>query len=115
MTKSAALLIWCDLVSVCLICASPRYTSRHCLLHLIVTAWYSAPLCCASAYRANRPRSYLQRTADWDKFPAGRWGNISSPAYGTLNDYQVGTSWRCTEGNTLAIGQWAHPGSDLFH
>eukprot|EP00891_Asterochloris_glomerata_P001320 jgi/Astpho2/1320/e_gw1.00024.9.1_t len=37
---------------------------------------------------SNRPKSYLSRTADWDKFPQGRWGNARSPAYGTLSDYQ---------------------------
>ena len=36
---------------------------------------------------SNRPKSYLNRTADWDTFPSGRWGNARSPAYGTLNDY----------------------------
>lgn len=37
---------------------------------------------------ANRPRSYITRTADWDKFPRGRWGDARSPSYGTLSDYQ---------------------------
>lgn len=37
---------------------------------------------------ANRPKSYINRTSDWDKYPQGRWGNAKSPAYGTLNDYQ---------------------------
>ncbi|KAK9842600.1 hypothetical protein WJX81_008347 [Elliptochloris bilobata] len=37
---------------------------------------------------SNRPKAYLTRTADWDSFPAGRWGNARSPAYGTLSDYQ---------------------------
>ncbi|GAQ85933.1 methylenetetrahydrofolate reductase [Klebsormidium nitens] len=37
---------------------------------------------------ANRPRSYLSRSSNWDEFPKGRWGDSRSPAYGTLNDYQ---------------------------
>lgn len=30
----------------------------------------------------NRPESYIRRTATWDDFPNGRFGNRSSPAYG---------------------------------
>jgi len=37
---------------------------------------------------SNRPRAYIKRTADWESFPSGRWGNSASPAYGTLSDYQ---------------------------
>ena len=36
---------------------------------------------------SNRPRSYHHRTADWDRFPSGRWGDSASPAYGTLSGY----------------------------
>ena len=28
---------------------------------------------------ANRPKSYINRTDDWDEFPNGRWGDSSSP------------------------------------
>jgi methylenetetrahydrofolate reductase (NADPH) len=38
---------------------------------------------------ANRPRSYLDRTALWDEFPNGRWGHSASPAYGDLSDYHL--------------------------
>lgn len=38
---------------------------------------------------ANRPKSYLQRTATWDEFPNGRWGDSRSPAFGELTDYHV--------------------------
>merc|ERR1719272_1816339 len=31
---------------------------------------------------ANRPGSYIRRTATWDDFPNGRFGDSSSPAYG---------------------------------
>lgn len=37
-------------------------------------------------YWSNRPKSYLQRTASWDEFPNGRWGNSDSPAYGDLSE-----------------------------
>lgn len=35
---------------------------------------------------ANRPKSYLMRTDDWDEFPNGRWGDSSSPAFGELSN-----------------------------
>jgi len=35
---------------------------------------------------ANRPKSYIRRTDDWDEFPNGRWGDASSPAFGELSD-----------------------------
>jgi methylenetetrahydrofolate reductase (NADPH) len=37
----------------------------------------------------NRPKSYLHRTASWDEFPNGRWGDSRSPAYGDLTDYHL--------------------------
>eukprot|EP01024_Parvocaulis_polyphysoides_P015679 TRINITY_DN16910_c0_g1_i4.p1 TRINITY_DN16910_c0_g1~~TRINITY_DN16910_c0_g1_i4.p1 ORF type:complete len:592 (-),score=107.47 TRINITY_DN16910_c0_g1_i4:157-1746(-) len=37
---------------------------------------------------SNRPKSYIKRTQDWDSYPRGRWGDSSSPAYGTMSDYQ---------------------------
>jgi len=36
---------------------------------------------------SNRPKSYIKRTEDWDKYACNRWGDSSSPAYGTLSDY----------------------------
>ena len=33
---------------------------------------------------ANRPKSYLSRTATWDDYPNGRWGDRTSPAFGDL-------------------------------
>lgn len=32
----------------------------------------------------NRGKSYVARTADWDEFPNGRWGDSRSPAFGDL-------------------------------
>lgn len=37
-------------------------------------------------YWSNRPTSYVQRTAMWDEYPNGRWGNSESPAFGELNE-----------------------------
>jgi len=36
---------------------------------------------------SNRPKSYIKRTEDWDRFACNRWGDVRSPAYGTLSDY----------------------------
>jgi len=36
---------------------------------------------------ANRPKSYLSRTDDWDEFHNGRWGDSTSPAFGDISDY----------------------------
>ena len=33
---------------------------------------------------SNKPRSYVERTKDWDEFPNGRWGDLTSPAYGSF-------------------------------
>lgn len=38
---------------------------------------------------ANRSKSYLSRTANWDDFPNGRWGDSRSPAFGELSDYHL--------------------------
>ena len=37
-------------------------------------------------YWANRPKSYVMRTEDWDEFPNGRWGDSTSPAFGELSE-----------------------------
>lgn len=33
--------------------------------------------------------SYLQRTAEWQEYPNGRWGLAANPAYGELTDYYL--------------------------
>ncbi|GIS56571.1 MAG: hypothetical protein CM1200mP1_05090 [Candidatus Neomarinimicrobiota bacterium] len=33
--------------------------------------------------------SYLTRTEIWDDFPNGRWGDITSPTFGELNQYHA--------------------------
>jgi len=40
-------------------------------------------------YWANRPRTYISRTEDWDGFPNGRWGDAGSPAFDTLGNYHL--------------------------
>lgn len=35
---------------------------------------------------ANRQKSYVMRTDDWDEYPNGRWGDASSPAFGELSN-----------------------------
>jgi len=40
-------------------------------------------------YWANRFKSYLSRTAEWDEYPNGRWGYSQSPAFGELTDYHI--------------------------
>jgi methylenetetrahydrofolate reductase (NADPH) len=37
-------------------------------------------------YWANRPKSYLDRTDSWDKFPTGRWADESTPKFEELGD-----------------------------
>jgi methylenetetrahydrofolate reductase (NADPH) len=39
---------------------------------------------------ANRAKSYLSRTENWDEYPNGRFGDSRSPAYGEIDGY--GTS-----------------------
>lgn len=38
---------------------------------------------------SSRPQSYIYRTADWEEFPNGRWGNSASASYRDLNDYYL--------------------------
>jgi len=38
---------------------------------------------------ANRPQSYLSRTAHWDEYPNGRWGDRRSPAFGELSSHHT--------------------------
>jgi len=36
---------------------------------------------------ANKSKSYIARTAEWDEYPNGRWGVSRSPAFGDMGDY----------------------------
>lgn len=52
----------------------------------------------------NRNTSYIARTADWDEFPNGRWGDSRSPAFGELDAYGIGLKGT-NEVNTKLWGQ----------
>ena len=63
----------------------------------------------------NRNTSYVARTADWDEFPNGRWGDSRSPAFGELDAYGIGLKGT----NEANITLWGQPSSlqdlsDLF-
>lgn len=36
---------------------------------------------------ANKQKSYIAKTSDWDEFPNGRWGVSRSAAFGDMGDY----------------------------
>ncbi|KAG8988994.1 hypothetical protein FRB94_001792 [Tulasnella sp. JGI-2019a] len=56
---------------------------------------------------ANRTKSYLSRTENWDEYPNGRFGDSRSPAYGELDGYGV---WiKQTKEQALAL--WGSPTS----
>jgi len=38
---------------------------------------------------ANRPKSFMSRTEEWDEYPNGRWGDAGSPAFDTLSTYHL--------------------------
>ena len=63
----------------------------------------------------NRKTSYVARTADWDEFPNGRWGDSRSPAFGGLDAYGSGLKGT----NEVNVKLWGQPTSlrhiiDLF-
>jgi methylenetetrahydrofolate reductase (NADPH) len=53
----------------------------------------------------NRNTSYVARTADWDEFPNGRWGDSRSPAFGELDAYGIGLKGT----NEANIKLWGEP------
>ena len=53
----------------------------------------------------NRNTSYIARTADWDEFPNGRWGDSRSPAFGELEAYGI----RLKGTNEVNIKLWGLP------
>jgi methylenetetrahydrofolate reductase (NADPH) len=55
----------------------------------------------------NRNTSYVARTADWDEFPNGRWGDSRSPAFGELDAYGIGLKGT----NEINLRLWGHPRS----
>jgi len=55
----------------------------------------------------NRNVSYIARTAEWDEFPNGRWGDSRSPAFGELDAYGIGLKGTNEANNKL----WGQPKS----
>ncbi|EKM50042.1 uncharacterized protein PHACADRAFT_264540 [Phanerochaete carnosa HHB-10118-sp] len=54
---------------------------------------------------ANRTKSYLSRTENWDEYPNGRFGDSRSPAYGELDGYGI---W-IKQSREEALKLWDHP------
>jgi methylenetetrahydrofolate reductase (NADPH) len=54
---------------------------------------------------ANRQKSYLSRTENWDEYPNGRFGDSRSPAYGELDGYGVSLKLKKEE----ALKIWGYP------
>jgi methylenetetrahydrofolate reductase (NADPH) len=54
---------------------------------------------------ANRTKSYLSRTDNWDEYPNGRFGDSRSPAYGELDGYGVWLKQTREQAHAL----WGHP------
>ncbi|GBE86652.1 methylenetetrahydrofolate reductase-domain-containing protein [Sparassis latifolia] len=54
---------------------------------------------------ANRTKSYLSRTENWDEYPNGRFGDSRSPAYGELDGYGIWIKQTKEE----ALKLWDHP------
>ena len=55
----------------------------------------------------NRNKAYVARTQDWDEFPNGRWGDSRSPAFGELDQYDIGLHGT----NEQNIKKWGSPES----
>jgi len=58
-------------------------------------------------YWANRHRTYISRTEDWDSFPNGRWGDAASPAFVLLGDYHLTQLYSNSEGSRKQ--EWGTP------
>jgi len=58
-------------------------------------------------YWANRPRTYMARTEDWDSFPNGRWGDAESPAFDIVGDYHLTQLY--TNSETTRKNEWGTP------
>jgi len=61
-------------------------------------------------YWANRPRSFISRTEDWDNFPNGRWGDAGSPAFDILGDYHLTQLY--TNSEETRKKEWGNPLSE---
>lgn len=56
---------------------------------------------------ANRPKSFIDRTRDWDAFPNGRWGDAESPGFQTLGTYHTSRIY-CNSVETRK-SEWGEP------
>ncbi|KAI0091645.1 methylenetetrahydrofolate reduct [Irpex rosettiformis] len=56
---------------------------------------------------ANRTKSYLSRTENWDEYPNGRFGDSRSPAYGELDGYGISLKQTKEEAHKI----WGEPTS----
>ncbi|KZP01823.1 methylenetetrahydrofolate reduct [Calocera viscosa TUFC12733] len=54
---------------------------------------------------ANRVKSYIHRTENWDEYPNGRFGDSRSPAYGELDGYGIWIKQTPEEGRKI----WGEP------
>lgn len=63
---------------------------------------------------SHRPKSYMQRTATWDEFPNGRWGDSRSPAFGDLTDYHLASLHVAKETNDRNWAVEIHSLKDLY-
>ncbi|EJU03439.1 methylenetetrahydrofolate reduct [Dacryopinax primogenitus] len=54
---------------------------------------------------ANRVKSYIHRTENWDEYPNGRFGDSRSPAYGELDGYGIWIKQTPEEGRQI----WGAP------
>ena len=70
---------------------------------------------------ANRTKSYLSRTENWDEYPNGRFGDSRSPAYGELDGYgiwikqTVSTSAILENNYVIFTNFWMHRKNKLFN
>lgn len=56
---------------------------------------------------ANRKHLYVKRTAEWDEFPNGRWGDLRSPAFGDIDLHSGQLLMRQTSSKALEL--WGLP------
>jgi len=63
---------------------------------------------------ANRPKSFISRTEDWDEYPNGRWGDAGSPAFDPLSTYHLASLY--TNSIETRKQEWGAPESaqDVF-
>eukprot|EP01123_Difflugia_compressa_P000318 TRINITY_DN10405_c0_g1_i1.p1 TRINITY_DN10405_c0_g1~~TRINITY_DN10405_c0_g1_i1.p1 ORF type:complete len:593 (+),score=128.76 TRINITY_DN10405_c0_g1_i1:92-1870(+) len=59
---------------------------------------------------ANRPKSFIARTEDWDEFPNGRWGDAGSPAFDPLSTYHLSRLY--TNSKETRLQEWGSPKSE---